>query len=710
MAQFVVLQNWTGVVGGGVVRIPAGEILDDVAFDVEGARAGGLAVIAYTVALEPTRQRYVQERARGRDADFTALLHDAGFLGGQAASGNVTGPAGATPSSVALFDGASGTVLREGPTIGTSANELVQLDSSAQLPAVDGSQLTGILTQAASGVTANHLVIADGGGNLQEASAREEADRFVFTKSIEAPPGSVFLGENVRLSAIGEKLGAQDMAEDIQTIAIAQAFTDAGSTKPEYLQLAAVALLSTQTDNTATQTGTSVDFAVNDATAPAEGITSDARLDFQSAPSAITIQLWLGTDDTGPRLVNATVPVVNGVNIINLPSPITLRGSTDYFVRLSATTSFTIRGSTGTFVPWYELRGQEVTRRALAAVDELGNATQLQGRDVAATAPTDGQALIWDNAGTQWAPATIGAGGAPSGSAGGDLGGTYPNPSVTRVQGRTVLNSAPTNNQALLWNGTSTQWEPGDVVVSVGGFTGVVTQQQIQGLVASDPALTNFHTTAPSQVPASTDLTGQVYSAAYDLANAVNAATVRLISFPTVAGTPIEVLVADASRVEGANTQGWTFPAGVTFSEGFSYTVQVEAYTSGQVPGTDTPVSTQVQTILGQAASRTDVLYFGTSTDNTPANVDVTTLSSQTRLDGNVTLPTWADSEYLIFAYPSSAAAVTALNIGGINQLPAFTLTTSAITVEGTTPYDVLISNNLLIGSVTSGTVVTIVR
>lgn len=59
-------------------------------------------------------------------------------------AGAVFGPGSSANNNVPQWSGTGGDTLAAGLAVGTSANNLVQLNGSAQLPAVDGSLLTGI--------------------------------------------------------------------------------------------------------------------------------------------------------------------------------------------------------------------------------------------------------------------------------------------------------------------------------------------------------------------------------------------------------------------------------------------------------------------------------------------------------------------------------------------------------------------------------------
>jgi hypothetical protein len=101
--------------------------------------------------------------------------------------------------------------------------------------------------------------------------------------------------------------------------------------------------------------------------------------------------------------------------------------------------------------------------------DTIGNMNSRIGKRFTATVEPVGGYTI----GTSGSAATTGTC-APCGAAGGDLGGTYPNPTVDGLQGRSVASTAPTNGQALVWNSTTSTWEPGTVSGGPGG-SGTVT-------------------------------------------------------------------------------------------------------------------------------------------------------------------------------------------------------------------------------------------
>ncbi len=79
-----------------------------------------------------------------------------------------------------------------------------------------------------------------------------------------------------------------------------------------------------------------------------------------------------------------------------------------------------------------------------------GNATQLQGRAVAGTAPNNGQALVWN--GSAWVPGNVGSGGTAEMTA-------SSNPAAAAPVGTRCWHSSPIAGGNAGWIFTTTGWK-----------------------------------------------------------------------------------------------------------------------------------------------------------------------------------------------------------------------------------------------------------
>lgn len=100
--------------------------------------------------------------------------------------------------------------------VGTTAHHVVQLDGSAKLPAVDGSQLTGIVQT----VTANRALASDGSGH-------------VAASSVTAAELGYLAGTS---SSVQTQLNAKVATSSLSPVATSGHFNDL-TTKPRYVAL-----------------------------------------------------------------------------------------------------------------------------------------------------------------------------------------------------------------------------------------------------------------------------------------------------------------------------------------------------------------------------------------------------------------------------------------------------------------------------------------
>ena len=216
------------------------------------------------------------------------------------------------------------------------------------------------------GVTNGYLPIRDNSG-FANSALRETDTRIISSKSIEVPPGTIYIGENAALSNALRALNVTDPVLDRRALLLAQLYDDTGESPAFIYDISAIQTVSLNQLDTQTADETNFTYTVLNN----ELLRSMSVYSTRVSDNVPFVVLFRINSHEGPeiyRMVGDVTTDTNGMGTIEFSNPILSDAGTTFYIRMECDSMV---GSmiSGEFVPRSSVDVHVITRNNIASED-----------------------------------------------------------------------------------------------------------------------------------------------------------------------------------------------------------------------------------------------------------------------------------------------------------------------------------------------------